>query len=193
MKISRRSRTVKLYQGEYEPRIDELSRALVEAVDGEQERGKRFGEKSSAMQLAREHDALVAEADKTAVPVTVWAIGFRDFGRLMDMHEPRPDNEADQRFEVNMRTFPDALAEASLADPEVDYGEDVGLRCRNGRKKLEELGDISRVHYVKVREAAWDVNVSSDELPKFSAVSRLREMSETRSTSQSGGGSPPEG
>lgn len=192
MTISRPSRVVKLYQGEYEARVTEAAERLTKAIEDEQKAGKRFGEKSLSMRVAQEYDDLIAEAEKAAVEVTVHAVGFRHFGALMDQHPPREDNKGDERFDVNMKTFPDELAEMSLADPSTEFGEDdvdavVKLMRMVGRKRLKELGDISRVHYVKIRDAAWDVNVSSDELPKFSAVSRLRELSETRSKSQSAG------
>lgn len=180
MPIERRFKVVKLYQGSYEQRLADKLEEMSKAETAERQGVRRMAQKSDADRLAKEYDALRAEADESAVQVKVYALGFRDFGRLSDLHEPRDGEAVDKKYEANMKTFPDALAEASVADPDVSYSS-IEARQQAGRIVVDNLGEISRVHWVKIRNAAWDVNVTSDELPKFSAVSLLQESREATS------------
>lgn len=174
-KIERRRATVTLYQGNYEAELADLMERAMAAQRAENTSVRRFGEKSESMALAAEYDALLAKAEEDAVKVTVWAISNNEWQPLADEHQPREDDAKDATFGVNMSTFPAVLLRASLVAP----GE-----TGDGEKILAELGDISRVHYLKLETAAWNVNVGSDALPKFSLVSLMTEAKEPDSKPQ---------
>lgn len=172
-KIERRRTTVTLYQGNYEHELGILYDEMFAALRAEESgvAPKRAGTKSKANEIAKKHDALVAEAEKTSVKVTLWAIAYYDWGPLADRHPPREDDAEDKQRGVNMKTFPEDLLYASLAGP--DAG-DLDEMLSTGKRALRELGDLSRVQYVKLETAAWNVNVGDDALPKYSAVSLLK-------------------
>lgn len=184
-KIERRRREVTLYQGHYEAELTALMDAMMDAARAEEVAQRRAGTKSKSMQFARKYDELVAEAEASAVKVTVWAIRYDLFGDLADAHPPRTEKDDDGRWlhpddqvrGVNAKTFPTQLLFASLA-PEDAKRDSVDDLIAAGKLVFEDLGDVSQLHFVKLREAAWAVNVQDDELPKVSAVSLLKEARE---------------
>lgn len=162
MKIARRKETVTLNQGDYQSRLSELMERTLAAQRDEASGAvpKRAGTKSEANRLAREYDELVAEAEANAVKVDVYEISNTDWQKLADEHPPRDGEAGDAVRGLNMKTFPPALLALSL-DPD----------------SAIDVGDLSRVHYVKLETAAWNVNVGDDALPKFSLVSLLKQES----------------
>lgn len=171
-KIERRRRTIRFYQGHYEDRLNLLRERVVQAeiMDRQQQ---RMSSKSLAAKLAREHDKLAAEAEETAVDVTVWAISRTDWSPLADRHPPRDGEVEDRRNGVNMETFTADLVLASLVEP--DAATDLDDRLAKGRDILDELGDLSQAHWRRLEIAAWEVNVTDDDLPKSSLVSLLQQ------------------
>lgn len=180
MKIERRRATVKLHPGNYEAELaDLLDRAMVAQRNEETGSQKRMGTKSEAIALAKQYDALLAEAEASGVELTVWAISYTEWGPLADEHPPRVDEADDRLRGVNMKTFPLALLKVSLVPPgEAKSFDDLKAR---GETALTVLGDISRVHYAKLEAAAWNVNVGDDALPKFSLESLLKQQRDTDS------------
>lgn len=171
-KIERRRATVKLYQGNYEQELaDLMEQALAAQREEELSSARRAGTRSKAMQLAKKHDELAAEAEATAAHVTVWAISYSEFGPLQDRHPPRADDAEDKQRGVNMKTFPEDLLFASLAEPDVG---DLDEKLAAGKIALRELGDLSQVHYIKLERAAWNVNVGDDAIPKYLLASLLK-------------------
>lgn len=162
-KLEHRSRVVKLYQGSFEPQLDALLEQMAESQESQS--GRRVAEKSDTRRLAREYDELKAEAEKSAVEVTVYALPYFEFAELHDDHPPRDDEPRDKRFGTNMRTMPRVLALVSLADPEI---EGLDAKEAAGKAVLKGLGFVSQPHWAKIETAAWDVNTSSDDLPKWS-------------------------
>jgi hypothetical protein len=174
-KIERRRTTVTLYLPEYEERIATLRDEYGKAVLDEETGPKRQGTRSKAAALAKEHDALDAEAEQAAIKVPLWAISYLDWNPIADEHPPRKDEELDKQYGVNMLTFPATLLRASLVPsedlPTRKPGEDIDTLLKRGQELLDDLGDISRVQYVRLETGAWNVNAGDDALPKLSLVS----------------------
>lgn len=180
-KIERRRTVVTLYQGDLEHQLTDLmEQALAAQRHEELTANQRAGTRSKAMQLAKKHDELVASAEDTAVKVTVWAISYNEWGPLADRHPPREDEGEDKNRGVNFKTFPRDLLYVSLVDPSQDLDLDEKLAA--GKVALRELGDLSQVHYIKLENAAWNVNVGDDALPKYSLASLLKRQRDLDST-----------
>lgn len=174
-KIERRRATVKLHHGNYEQDLAD-KQAEFEAALAAEETGstRRKGTKSKAAALAVEWEKLKAEAAASAVEVTVWAISNTEWSTLADEHPPREDDAGDKARGVNMKTFPGPLLRASLVDPATEGMTSVHDKVAVGTVTLAEM-DLSRVHYVKLENAAWSINVGDDALPKYSLVSLLKQ------------------
>lgn len=188
-KIERRRTVVDLYQGHYEAEINRLMNEAMAAQRAEELGGRRMSSRSKAMQLGREHDKLVEEAEATAVHVTLWALSYTEWQQLADDYPPRPDVPADettgterQTFPedrlhgVNTATFPSVLLRASLAEPVA--GRTIKQIIDEGQTVLDDLGDISQLQYRRLENAAWTVHAGDDSLPKYSLVSLLAQESE---------------
>lgn len=195
-KIERRRRVVPLHQGNYEAELAALMDATMAAQRADAakpvEAGpQRAGQKAKAepewVELARQYDALLNEAEETAVEITVWAIAHDEWSQLADEHPARDDVpedkengvaaktfEDDKRRGVNTKTFPPLLLRAALVDPK--DADTLEERIAKGDQILADL-NLSRIHYVKLETAAWNVNVGDDALPKFSLVSLLNQGS----------------
>lgn len=176
-KIERRRSVVTLHHGNYEAELDDLREQYEAAARAEITGGRRAGSKSAAAALAVQHDKLRAEADETATKVTVWAIGWDEWTDLTDFHPPREDNADDAKRGYNPVTFPGALLRASLVDPSNKDATSIHDKVAMGGITLREL-DLSRLHYVKLETAAWNVNVGDDELGKVSLVSLHKQVNE---------------
>ena len=196
--IERRSTVVPLYQGAYAQRLADLldetmaKQRAAEAAEADEESAgpRRVGQVSLARQLATEakslakqYDDLLAEAETRTVKVTLWEISYRHWSGLRDEHPPRDDDRRDATFGMNMKTFPSAVLRASLVPSDQSANiTDLTRLVALGQSILDELGDISGMHYAKLEKAAWDMNVEDDALPKFSLVSLLTEASASDST-----------
>ena len=165
--IKPRTAVVTIYQGDYLDRIDYLRRQAEAAAEAEQSGPRRSGQKSEAMRLAAEHDALVAEANETAVHVKVQALGRKAWRELVDAHPPRDGNDEDKAAGVNEDTFKDALVAASIVEPEMTEGE-----------RVDFLDYMSSVDYDRIYVTAFSLNrvVAAD--PKSSLASRLTRSSD---------------
>lgn len=171
-KIKRRQTSVSLYQGNYEQELATLLDRTMAAERDQSVQVRKFGQVSESIELAKQYDTLLAEAESSAVVVPLWAISYTEWDPIADMHPPREDDKDDAQRGVNMKTFPGALLRASLVAP----GESEGVNdlLAKGDAALNDLGDLSRVQYVKLERAAWQVNVGDDALPKISLVSLLQ-------------------
>ena len=156
MSIDRRKITVKLYAQSYNDRLAVLRRQVDEAVQAETAAGpRRSGQKSKAVELARQHDEF-QNAEEGVEEVEIVEISNTAWQKLSDDHPPRPGDLKDQQAGLNMKTFPDALLRASL-DSSIDVDE------------------LSRLHAAKLERAAWDLHNGDDALGKLSLVSLLTE------------------
>lgn len=174
-KITRRRATVTLFQGNYEQELADLFESTMNAERLETiASNKRASTKSKANAMAIKYDKLLAEANATSVKVPVWALSNTTWMPLADEHPPREGEADDKQRGLNMKTFPPVLLCVSLVDPEVEPNIGIGELKVKGEIAFAELGDLSRLHYVKLERAAWNVNVGDEDIPKFSLVSLLR-------------------
>lgn len=184
-KIERRRTVITLYQGDVEAQLTDLLDRAMAAERAEALTVRRLASKSEAMELARQHDELLASAEESAVKVTLWAITNTQWSMLANEHPPREDDAEDKRRGVNMETFPAALLLVSLVDPDTAReAENLDALLALGQAEMDEIGEVSRVQYVKLERGAWNVNVGDDALPKYSLVSLLREQRDPDSKPQ---------
>ena len=156
-KIERRRATVTLNQGNFESELAALLDQAMAAQRAEETGAtRRAGTKSKAIALAKQYDALLAEAEASAVTVDIYELSNTDWQVLADFHPPREGDAGDKQRGVNMKTFPGALLRRALPEGQVDIDE------------------LSRLHYVKLETAAWNLHNGDDALPKFSLVSLLK-------------------
>lgn len=165
MTMERRKDTVKLYPQSYNDRLKELRDQVDAAVAAETAAGpRRTGQKSKAVELAREHDAW-QDAEEGVVEVEIQEISNTAWQKLADDHPPRPGDLKDQKNGLNMKTFPDALLRASVGDS-------------------INVDELSRLHAAKLERAAWDLHNGDDALGKLSLVSLLTEETSEDSRQQ---------
>lgn len=178
--VERRSTVVQLHQGGYAQQLKDLLDETMAAQRAEDSGGpRRVGERSKAMDLAKKYDKLLAEAESSAISVTLWEISYRHWGFLSDAHPPREGDKTDEVRGVSMKTFPHALLCASLVSGEKsELVTDTNKLVELGQATLDGFGDISRLHYAKLERSAWAINVEDDALPKHSLVSLLTQASE---------------
>lgn len=181
-KIAHRFRVVTLPQGDQEAALAALRQEIVAAQGIEDATGARFGGKSTAAAKAVEFDKLKAKAEKDAVEVKVYALAYDEFGPLQDAHPPRDGDELDKRAGYNRDTFPHALLKASMVEP--NTADDLADLIVKGDAAFADLGRPSHNQYVRLEQAAWNVNVGDDSLPPFSAVSLLKGAKERDSKPQ---------
>lgn len=177
IKIARRRATVTLYQGNYEQELADLFEATMTADRVEASSGaKRANTRSQSNALAVKYDKVLAKAEATAVTVTLWALSNTVWGPLADEHPPRDDEPDDKQRGLNMKTFPPLLLRVSLVAPPADDEPrlTVDELKAKGEAAFDDLGELSRLHYVKLERAAWNVNVGDEDLGKFSLVSVLK-------------------
>lgn len=177
-KIATRFRDVVLPQGDHDAALATLRREIAAEQAAEDATGGRFSSKSKAAAKAVAFDKLAAKAEAEAVTVRVYALSYDEFDPLEDLHPPRDGDAVDKRVGYDRKTFPHAVLKASLVDPEAVEGDTPEGRFRDllakGDAAFADLGRLSRLHYARLENEAWDVNVGDDSLPKFSAVSLLK-------------------
>lgn len=187
-KIERRHFVVSLLPGTYEQELADLAQRALTAAELELQQGpRRIGQKSKAIELAAEHDAMKAAAPEAAAKVTVWALGYAELPALKDSHPPRLDldddgnalHPRDKMHGANMDTFPHALLCASLVTP--GEHKTVEAMVEAGARILDDELSPSLLHYQKLETGAWNVNMGAEQLPKDSLVSLLMEAREPES------------
>jgi hypothetical protein len=187
-KISRRYRVVTIPLAEDDAKLAELRAEVVAQQGIEDAVAGRFSTKSKAAAKALEYDKFKAQAEKNALKITVYALAYDEFGPFQDRHAPRDEDDVDKRVGYNRETFPHALLKACLVEPDTAEGETLEDRLDDlvakGDREFAELGRPSPMQYKRLEEAAWEVNVGDDSLPKFSAVSLLKEAKERGSKQQ---------
>lgn len=164
--IEPRTSKVTIYQGDYLDRIRHLEQQAEAAADAEEGRPRRVGTETEAQRLAREHDELVAEAEESALHITLRALRRSEWKKLVADHPPREGNEGDKAIGVNEDTFKEALVPASVVEP-TEFTED-------------DLDSLSDVDFDRLYFAAFALNRAPAAGPKAGLASRLsRETSET--------------
>lgn len=172
MPIEPRTATVTIYTGDYLDEIRHLEQRAIAARDASG--GGLAGtldESPEYLDIAAQHDALVAEAEKSALHVKVRALGRREWKDLVAKHPPRSVSEAvdertaagDRALGVNEDTFKDALVPLSVAEPK--FTED----------DFDAMADID---FDRIYLTAFSLNRGAAADPKASLVSRLTPTSD---------------
>lgn len=165
--IERRTAVVTIYQGDYLDRIRHLEAKAEAAKDAAGDVPRMNDEVPEYVTLAKEHDALVKEAEESAVHVKLQALKRSDWRALVAEHQPREGNKGDESVGVNEDTFKDALVPASIVEPEGFAVDD-----------LEGLSDID---FDRLYVAAFGLNRGAAMAPKASLVSRMTQQSDETS------------
>jgi len=181
--IERRSITVRLNQGGYEQKLEDLlnktmtkQREAEMAEAAEESAGpRRTGQKSTAKALAAEalsmakgYDDMLAEAESTAVYVEVREVSNRQWEILADENPPRDDVPSDKVSALNLKTFPVALMKAAVEGSSID------------------LDALSRAHFKKLERECWELHNGDDSLPFVSLVWQLNRRRDGESEPQPG-------
>lgn len=186
-KITRRFRVVTLPQGDHDATLASLKSDIVVAETAEG-LGIRFGEKSAVAATVRAYNKAKVAAEADAVKVTVYALAYNEFGPLQDLHGPREGDPLDRAAGYNRKSFPHALTKASMVEPGSAVGDTEEDRLADligkGDAAFAELGSLSHVHYSKLLNEAWDVNVGDDSLPPYSGESLLKAVRDRDSKRQ---------
>jgi hypothetical protein len=180
-----RTATLPLYGGDYQQRVYDLEQQL----DAAEERAKKaqdgprlLSEESEVERLTREHDELVAEAERDGrIVVTVQALRREQWNDLVQAHPPRTDEsvpedrrKGDEAVGVNEDTFAPALLSFD----------------RDGRATIVDTGDpdlsvaellreISDVQFQMLYALAFSVNRSLGSAPKARSGNSLPSPSGT--------------
>jgi hypothetical protein len=175
--IQPRTATVTIYQGNY---LDEIAflRRKIEAAQ-EAEKGdptpRLLSEIPESLQLVREHDALVAEAEKTAIVVKLVHIGRKRYHDLMVKHPPRTSDDvpketrdADVDLGRDQDGFFEDLVPMSIIEPAFDDDTD--------RQRF--LEDLAPVDWERIKWAAYSLNEVATADPKLFPASRLTQQSD---------------
>lgn len=165
--IAPRTATVTVYTGDYLDRIRHLeqrARAAEEAANNGP--AVTLDESPEYLDIAREHDELVAEAEESAVHIVVQALPRGEWKKLVSEHPPRTEGgerivAGDAALGVNEDTFKDALVPASVTS--------------HDRADVDALSDID---FDRVYFAAFNLNRGTVSDPKASLVSRLTKVSD---------------
>lgn len=111
-KISRRTKTILVFQGDDLDKLEELAARCGELLE-------REGEASAnVMEAAETYDQLLAEAKERAVSVTLTDLGHRRWRNLLREHPARTDHAGDKTIGANVDTIFEALLKASITQPE---------------------------------------------------------------------------
>lgn len=163
MTIQPRTSTVVIYQGDYIDRIRLLERKAEAAREAAEGAPRTLDETPDYLALAEEHDALVREAEESAVHVVVRALRRSEWKALVAEHPAREGHKGDEAVGVNEETFKDALVAAS-----VDLTAD-------------DLDNLSDVDFDRLYFAAFALNRAPVADPKAGLVSRMTQQSDETS------------
>lgn len=141
-----REATVTIYQGDYLDRLRHLEQRHKAALEAEANTTRLNSDIPESVAIRTEYDAIKAEADETALDLSLFALGRKVWRGLVAEHPPRKDNDSDDAMGVNEETFKDALVPLALQYPdEHDRSGDEQI----GEDELDRLSDIDfdRLYY----------------------------------------------
>lgn len=161
--IKPREAVVTIYQGDYLDRIQHLEQKA-EAAERAADPTRSLMDVPEYLAIAEEHDALVREAEESAIHVRLRALRRSEWKRMVSEHPPRKDSQSDLALGVNEDTFREALVPASLVEP-ADFGED-------------DLDYLSDADYGRLYLTAFSLNRSTGGDPKANLVSRMSQKND---------------
>ena len=164
MSIKPRTFSIVIYQGDDLERLSDLRRAAEHASRVAEEAKKsssgRMGDgepekEQAAAEAKAAFDAFVEEAAERAMTVSGRAIGRKAFAQLLTEHPPRESkgengpvtHPEDDLYEVDMRSFPDALLTYRSESVQCITDPEFGSKAELQRFLDEELsyGDYDRL------------------------------------------------
>lgn len=149
--------------------FEALDRQLVELAD---KPNPKMGDDGRAA-LRKEIEALEAEMRANTYPFRLRALPTPAFRALMAAHPPRRDAEGkifdprDATLRLNSETFFDALARASIIDPEI-----------TDEQWQQMLGIMSDRHIDRLANLAWELNQADVNIPFSQGVLKMNRSSE---------------
>lgn len=158
-----RTSVVTIFQGDYLDRIRHLEAKYAAAVESEKSAPRMLSEVPESMGLAAEHEALVAEAEGTALDITVQALGRKAWRALVAEHPPREGVDSDVLVGVNESTFKDPLISVSIVSPVLSEDE------------LDQLSDADND---RLYLTAWALNRGTPAGPKALHASPANQASD---------------
>ena len=163
--IQPRTSKVTIYQGDYLDRIQHLERKAEAARDAAGD-VRTMMDEPEYLAIAKEHDALVAEAEESALHVVVKPLRRSSWKALVAEHPPRDGHTGDQSIGVNEDEFKDALVTfVNENDPE-DRTILEGI-------DLADLDYLSDIDYDRIYFKAFGLNRGMVDGPKANLVSRM--------------------
>lgn len=150
--IDPRTAVVTIFQGDYLDRIRFIEQQHKAAVEAEKAGPPRMNDEiPESVSLAQQHKSLVAEAEASALNITVRALGRKAWRALVAAHPVRADNRADEIVGVNEDTFKDALVPVSIVSPELTP---------------DELDQLSDAQFDTIYYTAFGLNRGPQSAPK---------------------------
>lgn len=185
-----RTAVVTIYTGDYLDRIRHLERQAEAAQDAADADGPRLNsDVPEYLDLARQHDELVAEAEEKAVHVTVQALPRKVWQALVAAHPPRTvekDKVSEQKARsdalsgVNDDTFKDALVlggEIEINGSPVTYRSVVEPDL-----SPDDFDALAAIDFDRIYLTAFSLNRGAVADPKASLVSRLSQKNDETSS-----------
>lgn len=162
--IQPRTATVTIYQGDYLDRLRHLEKQYEAALTMEKESAALLSDVAESAEIAAEHQQLLAEAQSTALTVTIKALGRKRWRALVAKHPARDGSETDAAVGVNEETFKDALVPESISEPALS---------------AEDLEEISDIDFDRLYYTAFALNRSPASSPKALVSPTSQENDET--------------
>lgn len=142
-------RFVDIYPDEDQARLAELA-AAYEAAKRQAKGQRLMHEDDPVREAAEAHDKFAAEVEGRKIRVYMKHLPRKEWRALMLEHKPRPDEDDDKIFGVNMETLPDVLIPRVIdRETSENLPPDVGVW-------LESLSDVD--YYDRLFMTAFAVN-----------------------------------
>jgi hypothetical protein len=149
--VEPRTSVVTIYQGDYLDRIRHLEAKHEAALESEKSATRLLSNEIVSTEIATEHEALVEEAEGSALHVRVKALGRKQWRELVSEHPPRKDDRSDVALGFNVESFKDVLVPVSIVSPALTD---------------DDLDALSDADFDRLALAAIALNRSSDDSPK---------------------------
>jgi hypothetical protein len=181
-----RSAVVTIYGGDFLDRIRHLERLAEAAKEAAEEDGPRLNsEVPEYLELARQHDELVKEAEESALHIRVQALPRKVFKALTAQHPPRTVKDdgvtpAKERSDALSGLDDDTFKDALIYGGEVEVnGISVPYRSIVEPEDItaEMLDNLSDIDFDRIYLTAFAMNRGTAPDPKASLVSRLTQKS----------------
>lgn len=166
MSVPKRTDEVVLYQNDDQHELDDLRRAIKDAVEASPT-PMRLGDDDDVLAAAEAYDTFKAAAAERGVKVTFKTIG-RKWRTLVVEHPPRKDNAADEGWGFNEATFPDAVVPLCVTA----IGD-----ATEPDKVQAEIDELSDGDFQRIYEAVRRLNTGRGPDPTVSISGTLRRTS----------------